>query len=463
MPSRTVADCIHLTGVSFGSSILRKDQLALLDTASPFFFLVGPPGSGKTLLLALKAAEWAKQGDHVVVVSMAGVRTGTLVSWTLYDRVVEAVEDFRVKQMKKTLAISAEGDETNVQRKKSSKGQSKWRKEQMKSSVCKGQTKSSVCKPHDVDNTESEKAQGTPTEFESPPTGFTSSATSISLQNSSPRTGESRRAANRTPVSEHSNQYENIRPLVDNPSDSNVTASNVHQAFISAETDVDKLVMDVLAKYDDTPVRFIVDECLRQCTEDYVFGLFSKAQVSLDRMKSVYCDIVERVAGGSGAAGHVPSRADAWRERQERASALVPERRASPHRAEEDTSIVPETGSCLDKIPGQNDQSRLASEDSSRQRLNPKDSEKKSPASDATGEGLNPKHYFLTMDDRMDKLTARFQQLHAASPGGPRLLHSARWHHDVDQLSRTFQSVQTLKTQALTLIESATSHEDLTG
>ena len=105
MPSRTVADCIHLTGVSFGSSILRKDQLALLDTASPFFFLVGPPGSGKTLLLALKAAEWAKQGDHVVVVSMAGVRTGTLVSWTLYDRVVEAVEDFRVKQMKKTCLL----------------------------------------------------------------------------------------------------------------------------------------------------------------------------------------------------------------------------------------------------------------------------------------------------------------------------------------------------------------------
>ena len=438
-----------------------------------------------------------------MVVSITGVRTGTLVSWTLYDRVVEAVEDFGVKEMKKTLAISAEGDEKNVQRKKSSKRQSKRRKEQTKSSICKGQTKSSVCKPHYVDdNTESEKAQSTPIEFEWRPTGFTSSATSISLLNSSPRTGESLRAADRTPVSEHFDQNENFRPLVDNRNDGNVTASNVHQAFISAETDVDKLVMDVLAKYDDTPVRFIVDECLRQYTEDYVFGLFSKAQVSLDRMKSVYRDIVERVAGGSGAAGQVPSRADAWQERQERASALVPERRASPHRAEGDTSIAPETGSGRDKIPGQNDQSRLASKDSSRQRLNPKDSEKnrspkgasrdsirannsddansardsfrcerlnpkdpekKSPASDATGEGLNPKHYFLTMDDRMDKLTARFQQLHAGSPGGPRLLHSARWRHDVDQLSRTFQSVQTLKTQALTFIESATSHEDLTG
>jgi len=53
--------------------------------------LTGPPGSGKTLLLGLKAVEWAKAGDVVIIICSKGVNSGSLVSWLLHRRVVQAL------------------------------------------------------------------------------------------------------------------------------------------------------------------------------------------------------------------------------------------------------------------------------------------------------------------------------------------------------------------------------------
>ena len=63
-----MSECVHLTGVEFGRYILRHEQLLLLSCPSPFLYITGPPGAGKTLVLALKAAEWAKAGDQVITV-----------------------------------------------------------------------------------------------------------------------------------------------------------------------------------------------------------------------------------------------------------------------------------------------------------------------------------------------------------------------------------------------------------
>ncbi len=43
-----------------------------MESADRFVFLVGPPGSGKTLLLGLKAEEWARAGCNVVIVRATG-------------------------------------------------------------------------------------------------------------------------------------------------------------------------------------------------------------------------------------------------------------------------------------------------------------------------------------------------------------------------------------------------------
>ncbi|XP_076437397.1 uncharacterized protein LOC143276657 [Babylonia areolata] len=87
----SVADCIHLTGVQFGRSNLRQEQLDILDSPDRFVFLTGVPGGGKTLLLGLKAVEWARTGGVVVVICPEGIQTGSLVSLQLLRRIREAL------------------------------------------------------------------------------------------------------------------------------------------------------------------------------------------------------------------------------------------------------------------------------------------------------------------------------------------------------------------------------------
>nr|KAG5697688.1 hypothetical protein BaRGS_000573 [Batillaria attramentaria] len=50
-----------------------SDQLHVLNSQDKFVFLTGPPGSGKTLVLGLKAVEWAREGDHVVIIRPQGL------------------------------------------------------------------------------------------------------------------------------------------------------------------------------------------------------------------------------------------------------------------------------------------------------------------------------------------------------------------------------------------------------
>ena len=52
--------------------VFLAGQVEILDSPDPFVFLAGPPGSGKTLLLGLKAEKWAKDNCNVVIVSATG-------------------------------------------------------------------------------------------------------------------------------------------------------------------------------------------------------------------------------------------------------------------------------------------------------------------------------------------------------------------------------------------------------
>lgn len=85
--ARTLGECINLTGVQFGSSILFPAQKTILDRDDQFLCLTGPPGSGKTLVLGVKALKWARDGHHVIIVCFKGVQYGTLVSLTLHRQV----------------------------------------------------------------------------------------------------------------------------------------------------------------------------------------------------------------------------------------------------------------------------------------------------------------------------------------------------------------------------------------
>lgn len=85
--ARTLGECINLTGVQFGSSILFPAQKTILDRDDQFLCLTGPPGSGKTLVLGVKALNWARDGHHVIIVCFKGVQYGTLVSLTLHRQV----------------------------------------------------------------------------------------------------------------------------------------------------------------------------------------------------------------------------------------------------------------------------------------------------------------------------------------------------------------------------------------
>lgn len=58
----------------------------------------GPPGSGKTLLLLLKAVEWVEQGDDVVVTRGPGNLPGHLISQVLHGQIVSTLNDESLKK-----------------------------------------------------------------------------------------------------------------------------------------------------------------------------------------------------------------------------------------------------------------------------------------------------------------------------------------------------------------------------
>lgn len=97
---------------------LFPEQVDLLNKAPPRLFMFGPPGTGKSVVLLLKATEWLRCGDDVYVVSTwSGSRAASSMLYHLLLQTVQIIQtpgtplgqprlllyDFEVEHVKKAV------------------------------------------------------------------------------------------------------------------------------------------------------------------------------------------------------------------------------------------------------------------------------------------------------------------------------------------------------------------------
>lgn len=66
---RTEGEGVSETGERMARLVLFPDQVAILNASLPKVFLIGPPGTGKTVVLILKGLSWLQHGHDVMVLS----------------------------------------------------------------------------------------------------------------------------------------------------------------------------------------------------------------------------------------------------------------------------------------------------------------------------------------------------------------------------------------------------------
>ncbi|KAK7484467.1 hypothetical protein BaRGS_00024352, partial [Batillaria attramentaria] len=71
--------------------------------------------------------------------------------------------------------------------------------------------------------------------------------------------------------------------------------SNVHSATVSKGSDVEKLVRDLLEKYPGSPLRFIVDECPLQVSEEHLHSRLSGSHGRLEQARETLQAVTESV------------------------------------------------------------------------------------------------------------------------------------------------------------------------
>ncbi|KAK7094086.1 uncharacterized protein [Littorina saxatilis] len=248
----SVADCIHLTGVHFGRSILRQEQLDILQSKdNRFVFLSGPPGSGKTLLLGLKAVEWAKAGDVVIIVCSKGVNMGSLVSWQLYRRVKEALG---WKKSEEEPANTAENGGLRVKK-----------LEQEAKSRKTAENEVLLCNGSKVEH---EQTQGISQESEN-----------SCLPKAKKKKGKKKTSPKTAPS----------------------LADNVNLEFISSETNIHDFLENVLQNYGASGqnLRFIVDEVQKEVTQESQIQRLRDGLLRLEKIQEIYLEIADQLEAKS--------------------------------------------------------------------------------------------------------------------------------------------------------------------
>ncbi|XP_076436104.1 uncharacterized protein LOC143275715 isoform X2 [Babylonia areolata] len=84
---RLTSDAIDVCGKMFRRILLNEQQLRILSTPCQRRYLSGPPGSGKTVLLVLRARQFLRHGGHVVVVNMYRGAAGRAIGHFIRDSV----------------------------------------------------------------------------------------------------------------------------------------------------------------------------------------------------------------------------------------------------------------------------------------------------------------------------------------------------------------------------------------
>ncbi|XP_025079778.1 uncharacterized protein LOC112555555 [Pomacea canaliculata] len=89
---KTLSQPSSSTSLCHAVITLFPEQIHLLNTATPRVFLTGPPGTGKSLMLQLKATEWLRCGRDVVMVRpRGGGGPGCLITYYLLQQTIETL------------------------------------------------------------------------------------------------------------------------------------------------------------------------------------------------------------------------------------------------------------------------------------------------------------------------------------------------------------------------------------
>lgn len=86
----TLRDAVLETAACFQLPTLTREQLEILEkTRDAKVYVTGPPGTGKSLMLKLKAMQWAKQGHDVFIVSLW--QSSETASRVLFEQIQESL------------------------------------------------------------------------------------------------------------------------------------------------------------------------------------------------------------------------------------------------------------------------------------------------------------------------------------------------------------------------------------
>ncbi|XP_025083117.1 uncharacterized protein LOC112557460 isoform X2 [Pomacea canaliculata] len=87
---KTLEQLSSSTSLCHAVITLFPEQVHLLNTATPRVFLAGPPGTGKSLVLQLKATEWLRCGCDVIVVRpRRWAHAASLITYYLLEQTIE--------------------------------------------------------------------------------------------------------------------------------------------------------------------------------------------------------------------------------------------------------------------------------------------------------------------------------------------------------------------------------------
>lgn len=86
---RDVAEAASEVGSRFASIVLTPEQRTVLDCQTPYAYLHGPPGSGKSVMLVVKARQWVLGGSDVCILNVDYGKQGMPIGHYIHDSILQ--------------------------------------------------------------------------------------------------------------------------------------------------------------------------------------------------------------------------------------------------------------------------------------------------------------------------------------------------------------------------------------
>ena len=87
---KSFSESVYHTGENSRTLVLNDQQVEVIKSLKQYVFVTGPPGSGKTLVLAEKSVQWLQDGETVFLVFKHGKSTSlpaTEVLWHFMENI----------------------------------------------------------------------------------------------------------------------------------------------------------------------------------------------------------------------------------------------------------------------------------------------------------------------------------------------------------------------------------------